>query len=48
MKELLKYLLGMIIGILVMVLVFIAWDSNNDKYHKINESAFEEYDGFQR
>lgn len=48
MKRALELLLGLIIGISIMLLVFIAWDSNNDKYHKINESVFEEYDSFQR
>jgi hypothetical protein len=48
MKRALELLLGLIIGVSIMLLVFIAWDSNNDKYHKINESIFEEYDSFQR
>lgn len=48
MGEVLKFLLGVLVGIMVMLLVFLAWDSNNDKYHKINESVFEEYDSFQR
>ena len=48
MRKVVEFIFGMLIGILVMLLVFLAWDSNNDKYHKINESVFEEYDSFQR